>query len=408
MSSSRATNTGEHKIGKGKKRAIEDITERVDPEAPPVVLKKSKRAETRECPICSEHIPLRLLGKHAELESHRVDVIISNVGSTEVIQDEFEEGSSTSNRRSAVKARKTIGLVPESSSLAQTMKTVATIKRNRKQRNSKLRDMTKEDEEGYTVCHSRRRGGRGEILCPVCRTSVRGDDDVLDAHLEACLADEIRKHEDERAREMERFRVENELIVNEDENWADLEHIGHIGNVEGTGFHTRNSNEQDVDEEIDIDGDDSILFGDAQFTERDILGQAEDVDVEEDGERTLRGLISDGEAIKEEKTPKEVKDDLLTMNEIDLLNLSILAAKRAKDHGMLVLALENKIKHLESTQTTGLLCRICIDPYIEPSVSTGCWHALCKDCWLRCLGSTKLCPICKRITAATDLRRVYL
>ena len=58
--------------------------------------------------------------------------------------------------------------------------------------------------------------------------------------------------------------------------------------------------------------------------------------------------------------------------------------------------------------STSLLCRICLDAYEEPTVSTGCWHACCRECWLRCLGSTKLCPICKRITEAVDLRRIYL
>ena len=58
--------------------------------------------------------------------------------------------------------------------------------------------------------------------------------------------------------------------------------------------------------------------------------------------------------------------------------------------------------------STSLLCRICLDPYSEPTVSTGCWHTCCRECWLRCLGSTKMCPICKRITGAADLRRVYL
>ena len=52
----------------------------------------AKRAETRPCPVCSELIPLRLMGKHLELESERVDEIIANVGSPEVYQDDREEG----------------------------------------------------------------------------------------------------------------------------------------------------------------------------------------------------------------------------------------------------------------------------------------------------------------------------
>jgi hypothetical protein len=53
-------------------------------------------------------------------------------------------------------------------------------------------------------------------------------------------------------------------------------------------------------------------------------------------------------------------------------------------------------------------CRICLEPYVDPTCSVACWHVFCNDCWLRCLGSTKLCPICKHISSATSLRRVYL
>ena len=45
----------------------------------------AKRAETRNCPVCDEPIPLRLLGKHAELESERLAEIIGCIGSTEVL-----------------------------------------------------------------------------------------------------------------------------------------------------------------------------------------------------------------------------------------------------------------------------------------------------------------------------------
>jgi hypothetical protein len=33
----------------------------------------------------------------------------------------------------------------------------------------------------------------------------------------------------------------------------------HIYNTQGTGFHTRDHNQQDVEEEIDIDGDDRLV-----------------------------------------------------------------------------------------------------------------------------------------------------
>ena len=45
----------------------------------------AKRAVTRQCPICEEDIPIRLLGAHLDLESGRVDEIIQKIGSTEVL-----------------------------------------------------------------------------------------------------------------------------------------------------------------------------------------------------------------------------------------------------------------------------------------------------------------------------------
>ena len=52
----------------------------------------AKRAETRQCPVCDEHIPLRLLSRHAELESERVEDVIKKVGSSDITYDELDDG----------------------------------------------------------------------------------------------------------------------------------------------------------------------------------------------------------------------------------------------------------------------------------------------------------------------------
>ncbi|TFK01400.1 mitochondrial peptide methionine sulfoxide reductase [Platysternon megacephalum] len=53
-------------------------------------------------------------------------------------------------------------------------------------------------------------------------------------------------------------------------------------------------------------------------------------------------------------------------------------------------------------------CHICLDSYSVPLTSIQCWHIHCEQCWLRTLGSKKLCPQCNAITSPADLRRVYL
>jgi len=285
-----------------------------------------------------------LLAKHAELESERVDEILSKVGSSDVQYEsaceyveshllyfldsfssliQFRAGPSSRTRRSAIKARKSI--VTRRDSVEQTDKTIQTIKRHRKQRHAKLKEMAKE-EEGNSTRDSWINGFTGrEIICPICSATVRGDEDVVDAHVDACLADESRRQEEVRQRDLQHRRAIEEVIrddYGEDESLGN--YVGDLrgqldyfrqtsGNFNpcarpGAGFHTRNRNEQDVEEELDIDGDDKAVFGDAQFTEGDVLsahterGSIEgdfQVNIEDDGEdegqgaqQTLHDLVS--------------------------------------------------------------------------------------------------------------------
>ncbi|XP_038628376.1 E3 ubiquitin-protein ligase Rnf220-like isoform X2 [Tachyglossus aculeatus] len=59
-------------------------------------------------------------------------------------------------------------------------------------------------------------------------------------------------------------------------------------------------------------------------------------------------------------------------------------------------------------RTDAYKCHICLDSYSVPLASIQCWHIHCELCWLRTLGSKKLCPQCNTITSPADLRRVYL
>lgn len=149
--------------------------------------------------------------------------------------------------------------------------------------------MAKEEEEGNLIRDSWTNGFTGrEIICPICSATVRGDEDVVDAHVDACLADESRRQDEVRQRDLQHRRAIEEAIrddYGEDESLGN--YVGDLrgqlvyfrrtsGNLNpcsrpGAGFHTRNRNEQDVEEELDIDGDDKAVYGEAQFTEGDIL-----------------------------------------------------------------------------------------------------------------------------------------
>ena len=212
----------------------------------------AKRAETRQCPVCDEHIPLRLLSRHAELETERVEEVIRKVGSSDITYDElddryipsplfhidilksyiFRPGSSSYVRRSALKAKKSLTTRNIYDSVEQSGKTIQAVKRRRKQRHSKLKEMAREEEEGSSK-DSWSRSFTGEtIVCPVCLATVRGDQDVVDAHVDSCLANESRRMEEARTREFRHLEAMEE--EGREDGEEDQGYPGHIGSVRGT------------------------------------------------------------------------------------------------------------------------------------------------------------------------------
>ncbi|KAF5393075.1 hypothetical protein D9757_001226 [Collybiopsis confluens] len=352
------------------------------PEAAPAAKRSRRRAETRDCPICNEPIPLRLLAKHAQLEDSRLDEVISHIGSKEPFLDltyesyasssitisPLESTSSTSaptGRRSAARARRTIleKTAPVRSQSTVVSKAIQSIKRNRKNRHAKLRDMAREDDENFVSSRLRITSSRGEIVCPVCLATVQGDEDVQDAHVEACIANESQRLEEERERRAAQARrEEGEAAVAVDIEGNDIDAAGYFGDVQGIGFHARNHNEQDVDDEIDIDGDDAEMFGSAQFHEGDILDleqrstsarthptlghphvHVDESEMEGDQPvKVLRRLIA-------ESKPKQATvptPQATAIPEMDKADVAIVIAKKNRNAKALVIALENKIKIL--------------------------------------------------------------
>lgn len=112
--------------------------------------------------------------------------------------------------------------------MENAIKIIQSIKRRRKHRHAKLRDMAREDEEGLPGRESRSFRGE-EIVCPICLMMVRGDQDILDAHVDACLADE-RRRLDEQQTLQELQRADEQEVW--DETYSEGA-AGHVGNVRG-------------------------------------------------------------------------------------------------------------------------------------------------------------------------------
>ncbi|KAH8118702.1 hypothetical protein DFH11DRAFT_1568777 [Phellopilus nigrolimitatus] len=380
--------------------------------------KRSKRAETRTCPVCDEKIPIRLLGAHADLEMNRVEDILRGVGPSAV---DSEAGPSTSRRGAALKARRSMNPRgrTDMNTVDQIEKMLKLLQRNRKGRHIRLKEIIAQDDDERA-----REVSGNEMACPVCMKVVRGDADVIDAHVDSCVANASRLQ----AEAEERGKREREGLADVDP-WGEVEvdgqiriHLNNVSGLRGTGVHIRDQTQLDVEEEVDVDGDDE--FGTAQFTEKDVMDPsfipnalAGDGEDDDDRGKSLRNLVAEGKVVARRTITPNLDgvraeiEQVMGVGDTDRMNQAIITARNSGNTSKLVSALEDKIEQLEAmrvSSSTSLLCRICLDPYNEPTVSTGCWHTCCRECWLRCLGSTKLCPICKRITAATDLRRVYM
>lgn len=95
-------------------------------------------------------------------------------------------------RRSAVRAKKAFsrsGSGPRSvpqDTTARTENMIKIVKRRRKQRYHRLREMIQSSDDADR-CDGRTEGSADEIICPVCLERVFGDPDVTEAHVDACL-----------------------------------------------------------------------------------------------------------------------------------------------------------------------------------------------------------------------------
>lgn len=239
------------------------------------------------------------------------------------------------------------------------------------------------------------------------------------------------------------------------------------------GLHSSNSisqsNQNDEDEDLNVDGDDSQIYGEPQYSERDIIlpmiddnnkkenvylrnlvigitasdkntsnqierndgrngfdsalehadGSGDDTERQPTTSRTFTRNHSVAETeIKCESTASssritiDLKDGsvkevttVIATNQQPSVT-SISQSETAAAH--IIEALKEKIREYEAIIKNKSKCLICMDEFRVPIVSICCWHVHCEECWLRTLGARKLCPQCNMITSPTDLRKIYM
>uniref|UniRef100_A0A8C5QYL7 E3 ubiquitin-protein ligase RNF220 n=1 Tax=Leptobrachium leishanense TaxID=445787 RepID=A0A8C5QYL7_9ANUR len=268
----------------------------------------------------------------------------------------------------------------------------------------------------------RRKQDEGQV-CPLCSRPLSGSEEEMSRHVDLCLAKrESCMNEDDSVD------IENENGHRfEEYEWCGQKRIRATtlleGGFRGSGFIMCSSKENhDSDADLDVDGDDTLEYGKAQYTEADIIPCTGEEPGETKEREALRGAVLNGGTPSTRITTefsKWASDEMPSTSNGESSKLESMQ-KTCKNSDIEKIteesavttfeALKARIRELERQLSRGdrYKCLICMDSYTMPLTSIQCWHVHCEECWLRTLGAKKLCPQCNTITSPGDLRRVYL
>ncbi|XP_064848829.1 E3 ubiquitin-protein ligase RNF220-like isoform X1 [Oncorhynchus masou masou] len=280
----------------------------------------------------------------------------------------------------------------------------------------------------------RRKPEDGQV-CPLCSAPLAGTEEEMSRHVEQCLFKREGVFAEDDSADMD---GENGTRFEEYE-WCGQKRVRATtlleGGFRGTGFamcSTKDSHDSDVD--LDVDGDDTLEYGKAQYTEADIIPCSGEDQGEAKEREALRGAVlnggmpsnriaaefskwasdempstSNGESSKQQ-LPQDPNATCSSSNAPRTCKNSEIEKITEGSKATTFEALKARIRELEKQILRGdrYKCLICMDSYTMPLTSIQCWHVHCEECWLRTLGNKKLCPQCNTITSPGDLRRVYL
>uniref|UniRef100_A0A674DL98 E3 ubiquitin-protein ligase RNF220 n=2 Tax=Salmo trutta TaxID=8032 RepID=A0A674DL98_SALTR len=263
----------------------------------------------------------------------------------------------------------------------------------------------------------RRKPEDGQV-CPLCSAPLAGTEEEMSRHVEQCLFKREGAFAEDDSADMD---GENGTRFEEYE-WCGQKRVRATtlleGGFRGTGFAMCSTKENhDSDADLDVDGDDTLEYGKAQYTEADIIPCSGEDQGEAKEREALRGAVLNGGMPSNRITPefsKWASDEMPStsngesskqqppQDEIEKITEGSTATTFE--------ALKARIRELEKQILRGdrYKCLICMDSYTMPLTSIQCWHVHCEECWLRTLGNKKLCPQCNTITSPGDLRRVYM
>ncbi|XP_072295497.1 E3 ubiquitin-protein ligase RNF220 [Eucyclogobius newberryi] len=209
-------------------------------------------------------------------------------------------------------------------------------------------------------------------------------------------------------------------LMSPDEDWTERRRIhmaSPVGGFKGSVLVSTSTKDcRDSDADLDVDGDDTLEYGRAQYSETDVIPCSRESSKEITS--TNSGTMPDSRLSQD--FPKWLNEGSPSTSSGDKAEGGIGAPPKScknsdiemvsADSSLMTLdALKARIRELEKQLSKGdrFKCLICMDTYTTPLTSIQCWHVHCEECWLRTLGAKKLCPQCNTITSPGDLRRVF-
>lgn len=191
-----------------------------------------------------------------------------------------------------------------------------------------------------------------EPVCPICLKIIIGDIDDINEHVDECIGPSSSN-------------FTSGICTPQDEAQTQILSVP-----------------MPVTSLVNVDEDD-FGYGKGQYTEADV-------------ERIIKadktGFKGSESADKEE-----------TRNSLLIQGILSTVAPNSDFH-----SLQLAIKSLLDRIATAPKCAVCWETLKMPAtVSVNCWHVCCEECWLRTLGTKRLCPHCSTITNPSDLRKVF-
>ncbi|KYQ99864.1 3'-5' exonuclease domain-containing protein [Tieghemostelium lacteum] len=162
-----------------------------------------------------------------------------------------------------------------------------------------------------------------------------------------------------------------------------------------------NNNNNDDDLDLNIEDDDTLKFGEAQYSNNDIT---ETVNNDQDL-TTTTATTSTSTA-----TTNSVNNENNNMDSQEMTSTTVTTttSNSGSNNSFVLESLKQKVKDQEVLLRNIPTCIVCLENYKTPLISIHCWHTLCEQCWLSTLKVKKWCPRCMIITQPQDLRKIYL